>query len=297
MNITKVFGFILALHVGVILVLFVQPGCTTNKVQPPSQSDYQVSALDSEDLSSLNSELGSIYEESGANKALSGEDLSAFNDIDGFEPEDENLTVSVMDDSMDVYVIQKGDTLWELAKRFDTTINELCKLNQISKDAILRIGMELEVPKVGDSVMTITKESAAVYQPTNFEGTGQVYKVVSGDSLSKIAKQYDVSVSAIKATNGLISDTIKIGEELLIPVDGEVVVQAAEPVEPVVEDKVVSIDPIVDTSISDETKDTTSIEPAEPELQSVEASLEEGEELKMESFPQVDYLRVPSKSE
>ena len=42
MNISKVFGFILALHLGVILVLIVQPGCKTNDAQPPSQSDYQL---------------------------------------------------------------------------------------------------------------------------------------------------------------------------------------------------------------------------------------------------------------
>ncbi|MAI43209.1 MAG: LysM peptidoglycan-binding domain-containing protein [Opitutales bacterium TMED207] len=293
MNITNVFGFILALHIGVILVLFVQPGCRTNDVQPPSQSDYQMSAVDSEELSSINSDLGSIYE---ANEALSGEDLSEFNDIGGFEPEDEGLTVSVVDDSLDVYVVQNGDTLWDLAKRFDTTINELCKLNQISKDSILRIGMELEVPKAGDSVMNITKESAAVYQPTDFEGTGQVYRVVSGDSLSKIAKQYDVSVSAIKATNGLSSDTILIGRELLIPVDGTVEVQPMTPVETVVEEKVV-IKPIIDTSVGEEITGSTSVEPAEPELESVENVETEGAEFDFESVPQVDYSRVPAQSE
>lgn len=293
MNITNVFGFILALHIGVILVLFVQPGCRTNDIQPPSQSDYQTSAVDSEELSSINSDLGSIYE---GNEALSGEDLSEFNDIGGFEPEDEGLTVSVVDDSLDVYVVQNGDTLWDLAKRFDTTINELCKLNQISKDSILRIGMELEVPKAGDSVMNITKESAAVYQPTDFEGTGQVYRVVSGDSLSKIAKQYDVSVSAIKATNGLSSDTILIGRELLIPVDGTVEVQPMTPVETVVEEKVV-IKPIIDTSVGEEITESTSVEPAEPELESVENVETEGAEFDFESVPQVDYSRVPAQSE
>ena len=296
MNITKVFGFILALHLGVILILFVQPGCRTNEVQPPSQSSYQKSALDSEELASINSDLGSIYGSSEGDGALSGEDLSAFNDIDGFESENEGLTVSVVDDSLDVYVVQNGDTLWDLAKRFDTTINELCELNGISKDSILRIGMELEVPKVGDSLMSITKESAAVYQPTDFEGTGQVYRVVSGDSLSKIALQYDVSVAAIKATNGLSSDTILIGQELLIPVDGAVEVQSIEEVEPAVDETVV-IEPIVDSSISEGNTVANTVEPAEPELESVESTGNEEVEFDMESVPQVDFVRVPAESE
>ena len=296
MNITKVFGFILALHVGVILVLFVQPGCRTTDVQPPSQSDYQKSAIDSEELSAIDSDLGSIYEASGNNEGLSGEDLSAFNDIDGFEPEEDGLTVSVYDESLDVYVVQNGDTLWELARRFDTTINELCKLNKISKDSILRIGMELEVPKVGDSVMSITKESAAVYQPTDFEGTGQVYRVVSGDSLSKIANQFDVTVAAIKATNGLSSDTILIGQELLIPVDGAVEIQSAEPVKSV-DDEAVVIEPIVDASVSEGNATVNSLEPAEPELESVENSTSVDAEPDVESFPQVDFIRVSAESE
>ena len=186
--------------------------------------------------------------------------------------------------------------MWDLAKRFDTTINELCELNKISEDSILRVGMELEVPKVGDAVMSITKESAAVYQPTDFEGTGQVYRIVSGDSLSKIANQFDVSIAAIKATNGLTSDTIYIGRELLIPVDATLEVQSTVPVEPAVEETVV-IEPIVDTSISEESTGASSVEPAEPELKSVDNVEAEDAELDIESVPQVDYYRVPSQSE
>ena len=290
MNITKVFGFILALHVTVILVLFIQPGCKTTDVQPPSQSDYQIGILDSNGSSSINSDLESIYNSSG-NNSLSRQDLSAFNDIDGFESSDSGLTVSVLNDTLDIYVIQNGDTLWELARRFDTTINELCELNEISKDSILRIGMELKVPKVGDSVMNITKESAAVYQPSDFEGAGQVYRVVSGDSLSKIANQYNVTVKAIKATNGLGSDTILIGQELLIPVDGNVEIQSAEPLNSV-DDEAVVIVPIVEASVSEGNATTNKLEPAEPELESAKNSTSIDTEPDVESFPQVDFIRV-----
>ena len=64
--------------------------------------------------------------------------------------------------------------------------------------------------------------------------------MVSGDSLSKIANQYDVTVAAIKATNGLSSDIILIGQELLIPVDGTVEIQSAEPVKSVADEAVVT---------------------------------------------------------
>ena len=286
MNITKVFSFILALHLGVILVLFVQPGCRTTGIQPPSQSDFQTSSLGSEELSSADSDLASIYQSS---QELGIEDLSAFNDIEGFEQEDDGLSVSVMDNSTGLYVVQNGDTLWDLARKFDTTVNELCKLNGISKKSILRIGMELEVPKAGESVMSIKTESAAVYQPTDFEGTGQVYKVVSGDSLSKIASKYDISLAAIKATNGLSSDTILIGQELLIPIEGTAGAKQTASVEPVL------IEPIEDSSGSEVIKNSSSVEPVE--LEPVENTGKDIIELDMESLPQVDILRVPVQSE
>ena len=68
------------------------------------------------------------------------------------------------------------------------------------------------------------------------------------------------------------------------------------PVETVVEEKVV-IKPIIDTSVGEEITESTSVEPAEPELESVENVETEGAEFDFESVPQVDYSRVPAQSE
>jgi peptidoglycan endopeptidase LytE len=43
------------------------------------------------------------------------------------------------------------------------------------------------------------------------------YTVVSGDTLSKIAAKFGVTVTALKAANNLTSDIIKLGQKLLIP--------------------------------------------------------------------------------
>lgn len=45
----------------------------------------------------------------------------------------------------------------------------------------------------------------------------RTHKVISGDSLEKIAKKYQISVDALKQTNHLPSDKIVIGQELKIP--------------------------------------------------------------------------------
>jgi LysM repeat protein len=41
--------------------------------------------------------------------------------------------------------------------------------------------------------------------------------VVSGDTLSKIATKFGVTVAAIKTANGLTSDLISVGQKLTIP--------------------------------------------------------------------------------
>ena len=214
MNITKVFGFILALHLGVILVLFIQPGCHSTDIEPPTQSDYQVNTLGSKDLASSESDLELVYGDNSNAELISSSSISAFNEIN-----DEVITVSVIDESLDTYEIKSGDTLWDLAKSFDTTVNELCELNNISKNTILRIGNKIKVPRAGESQMPVTKESALDYQPSIYEGSGKAYKVVSGDSLSKIASRFDLSIASIKAINGLSSDMIYAGQELLLPID------------------------------------------------------------------------------
>tara|TARA_B100000035_G_scaffold76670_1_gene63910 strand:+ start:690 stop:1676 length:987 start_codon:yes stop_codon:yes gene_type:complete len=315
MNITKVFGFILALHFGVITVLFIQPGCRSTSIQPPTQSKYQANALDTEDLSTISSELESVYSDSSdASTSLSYKDLSAFNEIDGFSSgiaEDEALTVSVQEDNLDVHTIVYGDTLWDLAQRYDTTVNELCELNSIAKNATLQIGNTIEVPRVGDSIRSVSKESAAVYQPSDFEGRGQVYRVVSGDTLSKIAIRYDLTVAAIKATNSLTSDRILIGQELLIPVDSVVEVKAETSAVSNKSESVLEVKPVAisaDTlAVEKQGLDNISAdsgvkpEPSQTELIAAEPEAIEASEsdtiINMDAMPKVEYRRVDSTTE
>lgn len=49
--------------------------------------------------------------------------------------------------SMIVYYVQSGDTLWSIAKKYLTTVDELAKLNAISNPNDLDIGQQLLIPK------------------------------------------------------------------------------------------------------------------------------------------------------
>ena len=100
------------------------------------------------------------------------------------------------------YTVQKGDSLYSIANKFGTTVDELKKLNNLTSN-VLNIAQVLKIP-------TTTSEPEQ-------EQTVIKYQVVSGDSLYKIANKYNTSVDAIKKLNNLNNNLLSIGQILSIP--------------------------------------------------------------------------------
>ena len=112
------------------------------------------------------------------------------------------LVPTVNNNSSSTYVVQNGDSLYKIAQKYNTTVNDIKSLNNLSSDALM-IGQTLKIP-------TNTSNSTT-------SGNNITYTVKSGDSLYKIAQRYNTTVNAIKSLNGLSSDNISIGQQLLIP--------------------------------------------------------------------------------
>ncbi len=102
------------------------------------------------------------------------------------------------------YVVRKGDSLWKIARRFNTTTQEIQSLNRL-KGTRLQIGQVLRIPRGSSSVSEIkTKE----------------YKVMKGDSPSVIAQKYRMSLSEFLRINRLTPrSTIYPGQSLLVRAD------------------------------------------------------------------------------
>lgn len=95
-----------------------------------------------------------------------------------------------------VYTVKKGDTLYSIAKKNNTTVDKLKEINNIVND-ILTIGASLFIPN------------------SNLEDI-IIHKVVSGDSLWGLANKYKTTIEDIKQLNNLVSDLLVIGTDLQI---------------------------------------------------------------------------------
>lgn len=104
----------------------------------------------------------------------------------------------------DTYTVVAGDSLYKIAQRYKTTVDNLMNINNLSSN-LLSIGQKILVPKTGGT------------GSNNLPSVGISYTVKPGDSLYKIANQYNTSADAIKDFNNLTSNTLQIGQVLKIP--------------------------------------------------------------------------------
>lgn len=106
----------------------------------------------------------------------------------------------VVPSDTDTYIVKSGDSLYKIANAYNTTVDELKSLNNLSSN-ILSIGQVLKVPQSASSEITSTID----------------YVVKSGDNLYAIARKYNTTVNEIKSLNNLGSDILSVGQILKIP--------------------------------------------------------------------------------
>ena len=96
----------------------------------------------------------------------------------------------------ETYTVVKGDNLYQIALKFDTTVDALKTLNGLNNN-VLSIGQVLKIPSSDNNEI--------------------IYTVVAGDNLYQIARRFGTTVTAIMNRNNLATNVLSIGQKLIIP--------------------------------------------------------------------------------
>ncbi len=97
-------------------------------------------------------------------------------------------------DKFDLYIVKAGDTLYNLAKKYETTWQDLMKVNNMTS-TLLRIGKQLIVPGNANKIE---------------------YYVEVGDTLFNIAQKFKMDIDELKKKNNLNTDDVTLGQLLKI---------------------------------------------------------------------------------
>lgn len=160
-------------------------------------------------------------------------------------PSQEDKTPSSLNNN---YTVKSGDTLYNIANKFNTTVNEIKQLNDLTTNT-LSIGQILKIPnsKESDYITYTVKPKDTLYNiakkyntsaeeiktlnnlNNNLLSINQIlkipnneenyitYTVKNGDTLYSIAKKYNTTINTIKTTNNLTSNLLSINQKLKIP--------------------------------------------------------------------------------
>ena len=148
-----------------------------------------------------------------------------------------------------IYVVQNGDYLAKISKRFNVTISSIKRLNpSIKENGVIRVGQKLKLPGKIDvgvqsapvvAVPVAAAPAAAVAAKKTppkkslapYTGATKEYAVQNGDTLGSIAYGNGITIRQLKDLNGLSSDALKIGQKLRIPAVKVVKSEKAKPAE------------------------------------------------------------------
>lgn len=134
------------------------------------------------------------------------------------------------------YKVQKGDSIWKIARMHGVKMQDLAAENNISLSKPLMVGKVMRIPaggtapdpsKIKPSSKPASKKATSSSQSKRAVNSGDftpkgkqampasgVYKVQSGDSLWVIGHRFGVSVNDLKSMNNLKSNNLKVGQEL-----------------------------------------------------------------------------------
>ena len=125
------------------------------------------------------------------------------------------------------YTVVSGDSLYAIARKTGTSIQELLSLNGLNLNSIIHPGQVLALSSKSASAETKQEESTPKEEKASAESakqnsTGGTYTVVSGDGLYAIARKTGTAIEDLLSLNGLsLNSTIYPGQVLTLSASSE----------------------------------------------------------------------------
>ena len=241
MKILQIFGAVVAIHLLAFIFIFASPGCQSSprNTPTPDATVPTATAPASAPAVSFNSPA------QPADLGTSGDNAYGAQMTPGraspTRPGSPNAVAvtpakAAAEDVAPVstYTVQKGDSLWSIAKKSHLTVGELAKANNLTAGAALSPGKKLIVPGKSGSVpakdlsTTVTasapaaapaaSETKVAPAPARTNGDSVRHTVQPGEKFATIAKKYQVSMGDLAAANNITDPAkIRVGQQLVIP--------------------------------------------------------------------------------
>lgn len=229
MNILKIFGAVVAVHLLAFIFIFASPGCSTGPRNMPTP-DATMPAGSTTPPVSYNSAAPEPVD-LGTAPAVSYTPASPLGHATPTRP-GSAAAVAVTPPKpvenvapVSTYTVERGDSLWSISKKHGLTVAELAKANSLPTGTALKPGRKLIIPgkpgaakePMAASAMSLPAEKTPMTtRPTN--GEKVTHTVAAGESLGVIARKYGVRVADIVEANPITDPAmVRAGQVLVIP--------------------------------------------------------------------------------
>jgi LysM repeat protein len=228
MKILQIFGAVVAVHLLAFIFIFASPGCQSGPRNLPTPDATVPTGAPAAPLTygspatpepvDLGTPAVSYTPASPSGHAAPTRPGSA-NAVAVMPPKPvENVA------PVSTYTVERGDSLWSIAKKHGLTVAELAKANSISTGVALKPGRKLIVPgkpgaardPVAPAAMSLPSPKTPL--PVRPSGESVTHTVAVGESLGVIARKYQVTVGELAAANNITDPSkVRAGQQLVIP--------------------------------------------------------------------------------
>jgi len=233
MKIPRIFGVVVFLHVLVITIVLVQPGCRTKTAPSPAAT---TSSSGTDPITGMDPVLANEFNpvaSPGGAPATWAPAPSAGGSTGRQAPTRPTVQMTpggspgttVAGDPVAPsrsHTVARGESPWKISQLYGITVEELLEANQLGRSSTIQPGQVLAIPSratpppsaspVAAPAPAVTAAPSAVPAVT--------YTVRPGDTLSAIAARHGTTVASLRQTNRLTSDIIRSGQVLTIPGTG-----------------------------------------------------------------------------